>query len=57
MPELKIDCGCRKPRMLIKAVEDFNIDLKNSWMVGDGKNGRKSRQSGWLPHGAVFSWI
>ena len=24
--------------MLIKAAEDFNIDLEKSWMVGDGEN-------------------
>ena len=40
VPELKIDCNCRKPKpgMLLKAAEDFNIDLKGSWMAGDGKN-------------------
>lgn len=38
--ELKIDCECRKPKpgMLLKAAKDFNIDLSESWMVGDGKN-------------------
>ena len=24
--------------MLLKAAEDFNIDLSQSWMVGDGEN-------------------
>ena len=40
VPELKIDCDCRKPKpgMLLKAAEDFNIDLSQPWMVGDGKN-------------------
>lgn len=40
IPELKIDCNCRKPRpgMLLRAAKDFNIDLSQSWMVGDGKN-------------------
>lgn len=40
VPELKIDCECRKPKpgMLLKAAEDFNIDLSVSWMIGDGKN-------------------
>lgn len=39
-PELKIGCSCRKPKpgMLLKAAQDFNIDLKESWMVGDSKN-------------------
>lgn len=40
VPELKIDCECRKPKpgMILKAAKDFNIDLNQSWMVGDGKN-------------------
>ena len=35
--ELKIECNCRKPKpgLLIRAAEDFNIDLSNSWMIGD----------------------
>lgn len=38
--ELKMDCECRKPKpgMLIKAAEELNIELGNSWMIGDGKN-------------------
>ncbi|MBO5322875.1 MAG: HAD-IIIA family hydrolase [Oscillospiraceae bacterium] len=37
VPELKIDCQCRKPKagMLLKAAEDFHIDLEASYMVGD----------------------
>ena len=44
IPELKIDCDCRKPKpgMLIRAAEDFNIDLSNSWMIGDGENDVKA---------------
>lgn len=35
--ELKVDCDCRKPKpgMLINASKDLNIDLANSWMIGD----------------------
>ena len=38
--ELKIDCDCRKPKpgMLLKASKDFNIDLSQSWMIGDSEN-------------------
>lgn len=38
--ELKIECDCRKPKpgMLIQASKDFNIDLEQSWMIGDGEN-------------------
>ena len=42
--ELKIDCECRKPKpgMLLKAAEDLNIDLSQSYMVGDGENDIKA---------------
>lgn len=35
--ELKFDCDCRKPKpgLIMKAVQDFNIDLDESWMIGD----------------------
>ena len=37
---LKIDCACRKPKpgMLLCAEKDFNINLEESWMVGDRKS-------------------
>ncbi|WP_283127997.1 D-glycero-beta-D-manno-heptose 1,7-bisphosphate 7-phosphatase [Allofournierella massiliensis] len=46
-PEYKIDCACRKPKpgMLLQAAEDFNIDLSQSWMVGDGENDIKAGQA------------
>lgn len=39
IPELKIECECRKPKpgMLIQAANDLNIDLANSWMIGDSE--------------------
>ena len=38
-PEYKIDCNCRKPKpgLLFKAAEDFNIDLTQSYMIGDSE--------------------
>lgn len=44
IPELKIDCDCRKPKpgMLLQAAKDYNIDLAASWMVGDGENDVKA---------------
>lgn len=38
--ELKIVCECRKPKagLLLEAAEDFNIDLSQSWMIGDSEN-------------------
>lgn len=40
IPELKIECNCRKPKpgMLFNAAKDFNIDLSKSWMIGDAEN-------------------
>lgn len=39
VPELKIDCDCRKPKpgMLLRAAQDFNIDLASSFMIGDSE--------------------
>ncbi len=35
--ELKIDCDCRKPKtgLIDRAVRDYNIELKDSWFIGD----------------------
>ena len=37
IPELAIHCDCRKPQpgMLLQAAADLEIDLQNSWFVGD----------------------
>ena len=44
-PEAKIEkykkiCDCRKPKhgMIINAVQDHDIDISKSWMIGDGIN-------------------
>lgn len=44
IPELKIDCDCRKPKpgMLIQASKDFNIDLSKSLMIGDSDSDVKA---------------
>lgn len=35
--EYKVDCECRKPKpgMLLRAAEEWNIDLSESYMIGD----------------------
>jgi D-glycero-D-manno-heptose 1,7-bisphosphate phosphatase len=37
IPELAIECACRKPQpgMLLQAAEEMNLDLERSWFVGD----------------------
>ncbi len=39
-PEYKCNCECRKPNagLFLQAARDFNIDLSQSYMIGDGKN-------------------
>ena len=36
-PPYRLDCDCRKPRpgLIQRAARDFEIDLAESWMVGD----------------------
>jgi D-glycero-D-manno-heptose 1,7-bisphosphate phosphatase len=38
-PEYKFDCDCRKPKpgLLMQAAADFNIDLAQSYMIGDSE--------------------
>ena len=40
--EYKIACDCRKPKpgMLLQAAKDWNIDLTQSYMIGDRENDR-----------------
>lgn len=35
--EFAVECECRKPKpgMILKAAEEFNVDLSASWMIGD----------------------
>lgn len=39
-PEYKLVCECRKPKpgMLLQAAAKYNIDLEQSWMIGDTKS-------------------
>ncbi|HAK68608.1 MAG TPA: hypothetical protein DCM57_02990, partial [Treponema sp.] len=47
-PEYKKICGCRKPStgLIEQAAKDFNIDVSNSFMIGDSEQdaecGRKA---------------
>lgn len=47
VPDLKIDCDCRKPRpgLLLQAAADYNIDLTNSWMIGDSDSDVQAGQA------------
>ena len=36
--KLRVNCECRKPRpgMLLQAAQEMNVDLSQSWLIGDG---------------------
>lgn len=40
IPELKIECECRKPKsgLILQAARDYNINLEESYMIGDTEN-------------------
>lgn len=48
-PEYKCDCDCRKPKpgLLLQAAKDFNIDLSQSYMIGDsGRDVKAGKNAG-----------
>lgn len=48
-PEYKVTCDCRKPGpgLILRAAQDFNIDLSQSIMIGDSDNDIEAgRQAG-----------
>ncbi|MFD0794071.1 D-glycero-alpha-D-manno-heptose-1,7-bisphosphate 7-phosphatase [Mucilaginibacter litoreus] len=58
------DCSCRKPKpgMLLKAAKDLNIDLSQSWMVGDILNdveagNRAGCRSVLIDNGNETEWV
>jgi len=44
----KSNCECRKPKpgMILKAKYDYNIDLSNSWLIGDKESDIKAAIAG-----------
>lgn len=45
--EYKIACDCRKPKpgMILQAAKDWNIDLSQSYMIGDSENDVKAGEN------------
>lgn len=45
--EYKFDCDCRKPKpgLLLQAAKDFNIDLSESYMIGDSERDVEAGQN------------
>lgn len=58
------DCSCRKPKigMIEKAQRDFNLDLENSWVIGDilsdiEAGNRAGCRSILLDNGSETKWL
>jgi len=51
IPELKITCDCRKPNsgLIKRAVDDFNVDVQNSLLIGDSSVDAKTAERAHLP--------
>ena len=56
-PPYRLDCDCRKPKagLVNRAVTDFEIDLSNSWMVGDRYSDIELAQNAGLRSAFVLS--
>lgn len=48
--DYKQDCSCRKPKpgMILQAASEFNIDIKNSYLIGDKTSDIKAGNSAGL---------
>lgn len=46
-PEYKFNCDCRKPKpgLFLQAAKDFNIELSQSYMIGDSENDVKAGEN------------
>ncbi len=56
-PDISGECSCRKPNpgMLIDASKDFNIDLKNSILIGDKERDIQAALSAGLSETYLFN--
>jgi len=41
------NCNCRKPKtgLFLKAMKDFDVDLQNSWFIGDSTSDQEAGES------------
>jgi len=55
-PEISGECDCRKPKpgMLLGAAEEFDVDLKNSIMIGDKERDIEAAHNAGLRESYLF---
>lgn len=49
-------CGCRKPKpgLLLQAIEKYDVDCDNSWMVGDSERDIEAAATAGIGHTVFF---
>ena len=55
-PEISGECDCRKPKpgMLLEAADEFDVDLKNSIMIGDKERDIEAAHNAGLRESYLF---
>jgi len=56
--ELKIDCDCRKPKtwMIDQALQEYNIDIAQSFIIGDSTTDIQTGKNAWIKTILVRTW-
>ena len=51
------NCSCRKPKagMILQSLNDFDIDLQNSWLIGDKKSDIECAKNGKIGNSILIS--
>lgn len=56
-PEYKMDCDCRKPKagLLLQAAKEWNIDLAQSYMIGDSERDVEAGRNASCKHSILIN--
>lgn len=56
-PEYKMDCDCRKPKagLLLQAAKEWNIDLAQSYMIGDSERDVETGRNAGCKHSILIN--
>lgn len=56
-PEYKMDCDCRKPKagLLLQAAKEWNIDLAQSYMIGDSERDVEAGRNAGCKHSILIN--
>ena len=57
LPGWREDCECRKPRpgMFLRAIDEWDVDVERSFMVGDKPGDLEAARAAGIAHGVLFT--